>query len=428
MKKNLIVVGLIIGSGVAVANSEYPISGNPNGQIAAPSTIIGVANLCSTPVWIQYTGPDATLPTIVKVDPFYQFDYPVSSAAGTSSLRFTPKFYCDSTGNNCSIGEQSETATIPDINTLFEATVESAGFIIANGGAASTYDISLVDGFTIPAVVKVFQDPNENNGQCTDIDDGGLPLPPFMLNPNDSQQIARFNQMCVASSTASDYTQSHNSFFSPFVAQGVSPSSYDMSWFASPVPNNATSTLALLSPVLINPNANKAIGCASPSGRLSSIYAQQTGSLQDKQGIFRASTGCNPTVGSCQYDADVMMASCPFSSADIANEITAGQGTAAYLSQYDKNAGVSAANNPFWQLIQNFRNFPGFTGKDAEGNTTYNASLLCKYGPAGNSYWTQMVHNTTTFTYAYSYDDNSGTRVCNNSNSKMVFVTCGSQP
>lgn len=409
--------------GIVVANEEYPITN----QIKKPLTIIGVANLCKVPVWIQYTGPDSTIPVLEKVDPLYQFDYPVSNTANTDSLRFTPKFYCDSQGHNCSIGDQAQQANvIPNINTLFEATIKPAE------SSPITYDISLVDGFTVPAVVKTFQDDNEVNGACTDIDDGNLPTPPFMLDPsspNYAADVNNFNNICRAQST--DPTDgSHNSFYSPFVSNDPeSGGAYKMSWFNG-APDNSVSVLSKFSPVIINPNAvmsqggnpqNKSIECASPSGRLTGISPAQTAYLADGQGVLHGAYWTNEKKYS--YDADILMATCPFAGVDAANELSIG--TSAYLSPYDESQGVSATNNPFYQLVQLFKNNPNFSQLDAHGNIVYNASLLCKYGPAGSSYWTKMIHKTTTFTYAYSYDDNAGTRHCNSLNSHVVFVLCG---
>lgn len=424
MNKTLTII-LIATFGIVMANEEYPITS----QIKKPSTIIGVANLCKVPVWIQYAGPDSTtIPVLEKIDPLYQLDYPISNTTDTNSLRFTPKFYCDSQGHNCSMGDQAQKAdVIPNINTLFEATIKPAE------SSPITYDISLVDGFTVPAVVKTFQYDNEVNGACTDIDDGNLPTPPFMLDPSSptyTADVNNFNAICRAQST--DPTDgSHNSFYSPFVSNDLeSGGAYQMSWFNG-TPDNSVFVLSQFSPVIINPNAimsqggnpqNKAIECASPAGRLTGISPAQTAYLADGQGVLHgAQYWTNEKKYS--YDADILMATCPFAGVDV--EAQLGGGTSDYLSPYDAAQGVSAGNNPFYQLVQLFKNNPSFTALDAKGHTVYNASLLCKYGPAASSYWTEMVHNRTTFTYAYSYDDNAGTRHCNSLNSHVVFVLCG---
>lgn len=407
--------------GITMANEEYKITN----QIVKPSTIIGVANLCKVPAWIQYTGPDSTIPVNVKIDPLYQYDYPISTTANTDSLRFTPKFYCDSQGNNCSIGDQSDAANaIPSINTLFEATIKPSE------SSPITFDVSLVDGFTIPVVAKVFQDDvNEINGSCTDVDDGNLPTPPFMLNPTDStykDSLNYFYGICRASYPDG----SNNSFETPYVSNNPD---YQMSWFSLNGLTNSVAALSKFTPVIINPNANmthggnpqdKTIACASPSGRLTGISPEQTLYLGDGQGLLHGNQYWT-SAASYKYDADILMATCPFASVDVANELNGG--TSGYLSPYDASQNVPASNNPFYQLVQLFKANPDFSSLDGHGNIVYNASLLCKYGPAGNSYWTQMIHNVTTFTYAYSYDDNAGTRHCDSLDSHVVLVLCGHQ-
>lgn len=424
MKNKTLTTILIALSGIALANEEYPITQ----QIQNPSTLIGVANLCSVPVWIQYTGPDSSLPQIVKIDPLNQYDYPISSVAGTSSLRFTPKFYCDSNGANCSMGAQSDSPTvIPSINTLFEATIKPSE------SSPTTFDISLVDGFTIPVVAKVFQAEDETNGACTDVNDGNLPTPPFMLDPSSptyNADVANFNNICKASFSDG----SHNSFLTPYVSNDTeSGGLYEMTWFSG-VPTNSTNVLNKFTPVIVNPNAimaqggnsqNKTIACASPSGRLYGMSPIQAESYAaDGQGVLHGAQYWTDA-SKYKYDADILMATCPFSGLDVESELN--NGTSAYLSPYDASQGVSAANNPFYQLVQLFKSNPQFISLDAKGNPVYNASLLCKYSPAASSYWTQTIHNLTTFTYAYSYDDDAGTRHCDSLKSHVVFVTCGQQ-
>mmetsp|Transcript_135839 Transcript_135839/g.321958 ORF Transcript_135839/g.321958 Transcript_135839/m.321958 type:complete len:268 (+) Transcript_135839:50-853(+) len=118
------------------------------------SSHVRVINGChSEPIWIAHCcGYDYR--TNVKIEPGGSHNFP--AYAGLTGFRLWPKMRCNSHGNGCSIGQSGGQGQPcgtggnwrcqPHIDTKFEASF---------GGHADYFDMSLVDGFTLPFKLKL---------------------------------------------------------------------------------------------------------------------------------------------------------------------------------------------------------------------------------------------------------------------------------
>ena len=131
-----------------------------------------IVNHCPSTVWIQqdskYTLPGT--PILAELASGMSRDYPVP-AKGFPSTRFWPKTGCDSSGNNCAVGQSSPPCPAnsygcaPPVDSKLEATwgcltsPSSTCALNPSSGKPLTsstwFDASLVDGFTLPFSVTV---------------------------------------------------------------------------------------------------------------------------------------------------------------------------------------------------------------------------------------------------------------------------------
>lgn len=123
----------------------------------------GVLNACKEDIWMYAQNLS---PQLQMIPALTQVDYDTPDGIGFASLRNFAKFGCDSSGNNCKIGQSfppcsDQDGCQPDINTAVELTIDGNGTI--------HYDISMVNGFTYPAKVTVFNASNDDPN-CSDID------------------------------------------------------------------------------------------------------------------------------------------------------------------------------------------------------------------------------------------------------------------
>lgn len=135
-----------------------------------------VVNECAATIWIAHSdnlGGDQNVE--LATGALHDYDIP---AGGLASMRLWPKLGCDATGHGCVVGDNGEgggapcgpTGCEPPFDSKFEAT------FAATGSADQTwYDISLVDGFTLPFTVSPVGD-GAGAGTCTVSDCSTLTL------------------------------------------------------------------------------------------------------------------------------------------------------------------------------------------------------------------------------------------------------------
>lgn len=142
-------------------------------------------NGCADPLWILYLIGEGggTLPTpnqtlLAGLGDY--LDVPIPDE-GLAATRFWPGYDCDDTGNNCTIGQSGGPASAgftcpmdgcaPPIDSKFEGTfgclpsVDPSACLVNPSSptmerlpATDSWDTSMVDGFTLPYLVRVLDD------------------------------------------------------------------------------------------------------------------------------------------------------------------------------------------------------------------------------------------------------------------------------
>jgi hypothetical protein len=144
--------------------------------LPAQTARLRVVNRCARTIWIAHssnltTDQDLALAT----GAFHDYDIP---AAGLASVRFWPKLGCDASGHACAVGDNGEGGGAPcgphgcepPFDSKFEAT-----FAATTSADATWYDLSLVDGYTLPLAVKPIG-PGVGTGSCVASDCSTLTL------------------------------------------------------------------------------------------------------------------------------------------------------------------------------------------------------------------------------------------------------------
>ncbi len=139
-------------------------------------TRLRITSNCAAPIWIAHSD-NVGDPQNVRLDRGQSHDYDVPDG-GVSSTRFWPKTGCDASGHACTVGDSGEgggkpcpaSGCQPPVDSKFEAS------FAAKGSAAQTwYNLSQVDGYTLPFSV-VPRGGGAGLGSCVPSDCSGLSL------------------------------------------------------------------------------------------------------------------------------------------------------------------------------------------------------------------------------------------------------------
>lgn len=148
-------------------------SGGGSGGGGGPlPTRLRVTNQCGSPIWVAHSDnvPDAQNVMLGKGQ---SRDYNIPDG-GLSAVRLWPKIGCDASGHNCKIGDSVAPCPSggcqPPVDSKFEASFAPKG-----GAAATWYNLSQVDGYTLPFKV-VPRGPGSENGSCVASDCSHLSL------------------------------------------------------------------------------------------------------------------------------------------------------------------------------------------------------------------------------------------------------------
>ncbi len=181
MKRGLLVLAACASSPPAEsidagprADASAPV--RPDAAPLPPQTArLRVVDRCAEPIWIAHASalPDQ----IVRLEPGGYHDYPIPEG-GLSSARFWPKLGCDADGHACRIGDTGEGGGAPcgeggcqpPIDSKIEVTFAALG-----SDAATFYNLSLVDGYTLPFAIAPVG-PGAGQGACTASDCAALTL------------------------------------------------------------------------------------------------------------------------------------------------------------------------------------------------------------------------------------------------------------
>jgi hypothetical protein len=172
--------GAIDAPGTVDGDAALPTDGGPPPVDAAPfppqTTRLRIASRCAEPIWIAHSD-NVPFDQNVRLDPGQFHDYAISPS-GLASARFWPKRGCDATGHGCRIGDNGEgggapcgpTGCQPPVDSKFEVT-----FAPTTSTEATFYNLSLVDGYTLPFAVTPVG-PGAGVGACTASDCSTLTL------------------------------------------------------------------------------------------------------------------------------------------------------------------------------------------------------------------------------------------------------------
>jgi len=217
---------------------------------SAAANKVVVKNLCSFTVWIeQLNVPNAK--QVVKLAKGASYTYDLPDNKLIDATRWWPKTGCDNNGNNCTQGQTMPPCPAqgcaPPIDSKFEATW------CAGSNCQTYFDISMVDGFTLPVEIQPNAPKNTIPG-CT--------------------QAA-----CPSLSTSAS----------------VCPTREDLST------NGKYPALRNQDLRMKDPKTGKVIGCFSPCGKLT--YAKAFGGFnyqpQDPQAAYYCCKGVADTKGTC---------------------------------------------------------------------------------------------------------------------------------
>jgi Thaumatin family len=159
---------------IAAADAALVDAPLADAAIFPPQTSrLRISNRCSETLWIAHNG---TAEQNVALAPGEYHDYAIP-AEGLPSVRYWPKLGCDASGHACRIGDTGEGGGAPcsggcqpPVDSKFEITFASTG-----GTAPTFYNLSLVDGFTLPfKVIPVGA--GAENGSCVTSDCAQLQL------------------------------------------------------------------------------------------------------------------------------------------------------------------------------------------------------------------------------------------------------------
>ena len=144
--------------------------------LPAQATRLRIVNRCAEPIWIAHSD-NVPNEQNVALTPGGYHDYAIPDA-GLASARFWPKLGCDASGHACRIGDSGEgggrpcgpRGCQPPVDSKFEVTFARAG-----SPQATFYNLSLVDGYTLPFAVNPVG-PGAGAGSCTASDCSQLTL------------------------------------------------------------------------------------------------------------------------------------------------------------------------------------------------------------------------------------------------------------
>jgi len=123
---------------------------------------ISFTNKCSFPIWVSPLTNDngAPLPDgIVRVNQGTAHTYQIPN--GGWGGRFWPKSGCDANGQNCEVGQSVAPCPAGGCQPPAETKVEFFFPPLGNGNDV-WYDVSLVDGYSLPAQIV----PSSQGGSC----------------------------------------------------------------------------------------------------------------------------------------------------------------------------------------------------------------------------------------------------------------------
>lgn len=379
------ITGVSTGSASISATSVLqvtPVSVTVAGSFV-PTTQFAVVNNCSYTVWMQSENAPSSADAIVMIPSQHVHDYSINNPTLVTAFRVWPKTGCDSSGQNCNTGQQltpcPNNICQPPIDSLWEGTFNYNPADSTQSGNSTSFDTSLVSGFTIPFTSTVIKGSDETSATCLDVDASTI-------------SIAECPTTEDLSTPASLMTGFGAEAFGPFTTypDGSSPA--------------VTRTLTSVNLQSTYPTTNQVEGCMSP---------QTVMTYTDANGFGGLNLGANshtPTPYSAPFISPVVMYACPFTTSQLITP-------SSILSDIDP-----AASEGFTNLSDFCNATTGYC--DTGGSMGPAANQVCNLGPINHTQYVEYIHAKTTNLYAQTYDDGTGNLSCNSKDTKYVFTLC----
>lgn len=347
-----------------------------------PTTQFGVVNNCGYTLWMQSENAPSAADEIVMIPSKHAHDYAINNTTLVTAFRVWPKTGCNSSGEECNTGQQlapcPNNICQPPIDSLWEGTLNYDPVDPTQLGDSTSYDSSLVSGFTIPFTSRVIKASDETSATCLNADASGISL-----------------NYCPTSedlSTPADHMTGFGAYaFGPFPTydDGSTP----------PV----TRTLTSVNLQSTYPTTHQVEGCMSPQTVMTYTNANGFGGLN---------LGANSHVPaySAPFISPVLMYACPFTT----SQLIAGNILPAIIDP--------AASDGFNNMSDFCNDTPGYCDPaDPNGPA---ANQVCNLGPINDTEYVTYIHANTTNIYAQTYDDATGNLTCNSKDTKYVFTLC----
>jgi len=347
------------------------------GESYVPTTQFGVLNNCGFTLWMQSINAPSDADAVVMIPSRHAHDYAINYPAYVPAFRVWPKKGCDEDGQNCDTGQQlppcPNNVCQPPVDSLWEGTFN---FSLEEGGTATSFDTSLVNGFTLPFNSTVIKGADETSEYCLDTDASAIQLTACPTNDNLSTPA---NQMTAYGSDA----------FGPYPTypDGSTP----------PVIRNLTS-VNLQSTY---PTTNQVEACIAP---------QTIMTYTDANGFGGLNLGANSASYSPSLISPVILYTCGFNTEQL-------------QTKNPSPASIQPGQETGFDNLSDFCNdTPGYC--DTGGSDGPAAAEVCNLGPVNFTQYVQYIHANTTNLYAQTFDDTTGNLICYSSKTKYLFTLC----
>ena len=149
-----------------------PSGGGGNGGDTTQKSRLRVTNNCSHDIWVQQINLPGDENVFVPAGKFHDYDVPNYF---TPSVRLWPKIDCDENGDDCRIGQSQPPCPPEGCSPPFDSKAEFTFGDVLDPNGTTTYDISFVDGYTLPISIIAKGD-DVGNGSCQSLECSGLTL------------------------------------------------------------------------------------------------------------------------------------------------------------------------------------------------------------------------------------------------------------
>lgn len=368
-------------SATATGYQVTPISVTVAGSYV-PTTQFSVVNNCSHTVWMQSENAPSSADAVVMIPSQHAHDYSISNPTLVTAFRVWPKTGCNSSGQECNTGQQiapcPNSICQPPIDSLWEGTFNYDPSDSTKSGNSTSFDTSLVSGFTLPFTSTVIKGADETGAACLDVDASAISLAECPTTED-------------LSTPASQMTGFGANAFGPFATYPDGST--------TPV----TRTLTSVNLKSTYPTTNQVEGCMSP---------QTVMTYTDANGFGGLNLGANSHVPaySAPFISPVLMYACPFTTSQLITP-------SSILPDIDP-----AASDGFSKMSTFCNATAGYC--DTGGSMGPAANKVCNLGPINSTQYVQYLHAKTTNLYAQTYDDRTGNLSCTSKDTKYVFTLC----